>query len=51
MARAWVFGDHVSTDDIIAGKYLVKSNPKELAAHVMENVDPGFSGRVSLGIS
>jgi 3-isopropylmalate/(R)-2-methylmalate dehydratase small subunit len=49
MARAWVFGDHVSTDDIIAGKYLVKCNPKELAAHVMENVDPGFSGRVRPG--
>jgi 3-isopropylmalate/(R)-2-methylmalate dehydratase small subunit len=49
MARAWVFGDHVSTDDIIAGKYLVKCDPKELAAHVMENIDPGFSGRVRPG--
>ena len=49
MARAWVFGDDVSTDDIIAGKYLVKCDPKELAAHVMENIFPDFPKLVKPG--
>jgi 3-isopropylmalate/(R)-2-methylmalate dehydratase small subunit len=49
MARVWVFGDDVSTDDIIAGKYLVKLDPKELAAHVMENLNPEFCRKVKPG--
>lgn len=49
MPRAWVFGDHVSTDDIIAGRYLVKHDPKELGAHAMENIDPDFSKKVKEG--
>jgi 3-isopropylmalate/(R)-2-methylmalate dehydratase small subunit len=49
MARAWVFGDNISTDDIIAGKYLVKCDPKELAAHVMENIAPDFPKKIRPG--
>ncbi len=49
MAKAWVFGDDVSTDDIIAGRYLIKHDPKELGSHAMENIDPTFAKRVKKG--
>jgi 3-isopropylmalate/(R)-2-methylmalate dehydratase small subunit len=49
MARAWVFGDDVDTDQIIAGRYLVKLDPHELAKHVMEAVDPKFASKVRKG--
>jgi 3-isopropylmalate/(R)-2-methylmalate dehydratase small subunit len=49
MPRAWVFGDDISTDDIIAGRYLVKHDPRELGAHAMENIDPEFSKKVRQG--
>ncbi|MGC8816273.1 MAG: 3-isopropylmalate dehydratase small subunit [Candidatus Hadarchaeum sp.] len=49
MVRAWVFGDNISTDDIIAGRYLVQRDPKELAKHVMEAVDPEFAAKVRKG--
>ncbi len=49
MARAWVFGDNVDTDQIIAGRYLVKLDPRELAKHVMEAADPKFASKVRRG--
>ena len=49
MPRAWVYGDHISTDDIIAGRYLAKHDPAEWGRHAMENIDPEFSKRVSQG--
>jgi 3-isopropylmalate/(R)-2-methylmalate dehydratase small subunit len=49
MSKAWVYGDHVSTDDIIAGRYLAKHDPKEWGKHAMENLDPQFSKRVRPG--
>lgn len=49
MARAWVYGDHISTDDIIAGRYLAKHDPKEWGKHTMENIDPGFTKKVRPG--
>ncbi len=49
MARAWVYGDGISTDDIIAGRYLAKEDPRELGRHAMENIDPKFTSRVSKG--
>lgn len=49
MARAWVYGDHISTDDIIAGRYLAKHDPTEWGKHAMENIDPEFSKRVRPG--
>jgi 3-isopropylmalate/(R)-2-methylmalate dehydratase small subunit len=49
MAKAWVFGDDISTDDIIAGRYLIKHDPRELGAHAMENIDPTFAKRVQKG--
>ncbi|MEM3420863.1 MAG: 3-isopropylmalate dehydratase small subunit [Candidatus Hadarchaeum sp.] len=49
MAKAWVFGNNISTDDIIAGRYLVQRDPKQLAKHVMEAVDPSFAAKVRAG--
>jgi len=49
MSRAWVFGDDVDTDQIIAGRYLVKLDPRELAKHVMEAADPKFASEVRKG--
>lgn len=49
MARAWVYGDGISTDDIIAGRYLVEHDPRELGKHAMENIDPKFASGVRKG--
>ncbi|MDD4894506.1 MAG: 3-isopropylmalate dehydratase small subunit [Candidatus Omnitrophica bacterium] len=43
------FGNNINTDDIIAAKYLVSTDEKELGRHCMENIAPDFSGRVGKG--
>lgn len=43
------FGDDINTDDIIAAKYLVSTDPKELGLHCMETISPEFSQKVSPG--
>ena len=43
------FGDDINTDDIIAAKYLVSTDPKELGKHCMETISPDFSQAVSPG--
>jgi 3-isopropylmalate/(R)-2-methylmalate dehydratase small subunit len=48
--KAFKFGDNISTDHIIPGKYAhLRSNLPELAKHVMEDADPTFAGKVKLG--
>jgi len=48
--RAFKFGDSISTDHIIPGKYAyLRSNLPELAKHVMEDADPTFTARVKPG--
>ncbi|HEY5606461.1 MAG TPA: 3-isopropylmalate dehydratase small subunit [Thermoplasmata archaeon] len=47
--RVWMFGDDISTDHIISGRYLGSADPKVLAEHAMENVDPQFSKKVKPG--
>ena len=50
MGRAFKFGDSISTDHIIPGRYAhLRSNLPELAKHVMEDADPSFAGRVKPG--
>jgi 3-isopropylmalate dehydratase small subunit len=46
--RALVYGDDISTDQIVPGKYL-KLTELEAAAHVMEGIDPTFTSRVRKG--
>ncbi len=46
--RVWVFGDHVDTDIIHPGPYLL-SPIEEAALHSFESVDPGFSKKVRKG--
>lgn len=48
--KAHKFGDDVNTDYIISGKYKFKTlDMKELAKHVMEDLDPNFYERVAGG--
>ena len=48
--KAFKFGDGISTDHIIPGKYAyLRSNLPELAKHVMEDADPTFASRVKPG--
>lgn len=44
-----VFGDNINTDDIIAAQYLDSQDEKFLGSKCMENIDPGFSAKVSRG--
>ncbi|NQT22383.1 MAG: 3-isopropylmalate dehydratase small subunit [Candidatus Omnitrophica bacterium] len=43
------FGDNVNTDDIIPARYLHTTDPKELARHCMEHIDPTFVKKVKHG--
>ncbi len=48
--KAFKFGDGISTDHIIPGKYAsLRSNLDELARHVLEDADPTFVSRVKEG--
>ena len=47
--KTWKFGDDVDTDAIIPARYLNTTSAKELAAHCMEDADPGFASRVKPG--
>ena len=45
--RVFKFGDNVDTDVIIPARYLNSSDPKELAAHCMEDIDADFVNKVA----
>lgn len=48
--KAFKFGDSISTDHIIPGRYAhLRSNLPELARHVMEDADPNFVANVKEG--
>ncbi len=48
--NVWKFGDDISTDLIISGKYKFKTmDLDELAKHAMEGADPEFSRKVNKG--
>ena len=50
--KAFKFGDGISTDHIIPGRYAsLRSNLDELAKHVLEDADPTFVSRVGEGDS
>jgi 3-isopropylmalate/(R)-2-methylmalate dehydratase small subunit len=47
--RVHKLGDHINTDDIIAAKYLVSTDTKELGRHCLESIKPGFISKVNPG--
>jgi len=47
--KAYKFGDDINTDDIIAAKYLVSTDAKELGSHCMESIRPDFIKQVKAG--
>ena len=47
--NALCYGDNVDTDVIIPARYLNTSDPKELASHCMEDIDPDFLQKVKPG--
>ena len=47
--KAHKYGDNVDTDVIIPARHLNTSDPAELAAHCMEDIDPAFAARVRYG--
>ena len=47
--KVWKFGKNIDTDIIIAARYLNTSDPKELAKHIMEDADPKFTQKMSVG--
>ncbi len=49
MGRAWVFGDNVSTDYIIPGRYNITSDPKELQKYTFSYARPEFVEQVRPG--
>jgi 3-isopropylmalate/(R)-2-methylmalate dehydratase small subunit len=44
--RALKYGDSINTDVIIPGKFLILTDPKELAKHAMEGLDLDFSNKI-----
>jgi len=49
VGRVWKYGDDINTDVIIPARYLFTTDPAELAAHCMEDLDPSFAGKVRPG--
>jgi 3-isopropylmalate/(R)-2-methylmalate dehydratase small subunit len=47
--RVHKFSDDINTDDIIAAKYLVSTEARELGKHCMETIRPDFSKTVKPG--
>lgn len=47
--RVWTFTDDVSTDHIIAGKYLGTTDSKVFAEHAFEAIDPTWARNVRPG--
>jgi len=50
MAKAYKYGDDVNTDVIFPGKYTYTvSDPKDMAKHALEDLDPEFVSTVKEG--
>jgi len=49
-ARRLKVQDNINTDYVISGRYKFKiQDPKELAKHIFEDIDPAFAARVEKG--
>jgi 3-isopropylmalate dehydratase small subunit len=49
MNRCWKLGDNVATDELLPFQYMTLTEPSELGLHLLENVRPGFAGKLSPG--
>ncbi|MEG2119204.1 MAG: 3-isopropylmalate dehydratase small subunit [Pseudoflavonifractor sp.] len=49
MPNVYQYGDNVDTDVIIPARHLNNPDPKALAAHCMEDLDPNFAATVAPG--
>ncbi len=49
MGKVFKYGDNVDTDAIIAARYLNTTDPKELAANCMRDIDEDFASMVAPG--
>lgn len=49
LGKVFKYGDNVDTDVIIPARYLNSSDPAELAAHCMEDIDIDFVKKVEKG--
>jgi len=48
--KVWKFGDDISTDHIIPGRfYHLRSNLEELTKHVFDDITSGFSRKITRG--
>ena len=47
--KAHKYGDDVNTDVIVPARYLVTTDPRELAEHCMGDIDPDFVRRLAPG--
>jgi 3-isopropylmalate/(R)-2-methylmalate dehydratase small subunit len=48
--KAIMFGNNIDTDVILPGKWLSLIDPKELAKHAMEGLDPKFPEKAAKGV-
>jgi len=44
------YGDNINTDLIIPGRYLILTDPLEMAKHAMEGLDPSFTQKSQGGV-
>lgn len=47
--KVWKYGDNIDTDVIIPARYLVTTDPQQLAQHCMEDIDQQFASQVQPG--
>ena len=47
--KALKYGDDINTDVIFPGRYLALTEPEEIAAHAMEDLDPAFLKKLNKG--
>lgn len=49
LGKVYKYGDNVDTDVIIPARYLNSFDPRDLAAHCMEDIDASFASTVEVG--
>jgi 3-isopropylmalate/(R)-2-methylmalate dehydratase small subunit len=47
--KAWVFGDHINTDQIISTKYMLLTSKTEMAQYAFETIHKNFALQVKPG--